>query len=113
MRHECKLPKLSSLRIAEANNPPNAPANEAEMIKSDTLNVNSLWRYHLDRKYTNAGIIPASKMPSKNLTAHSVAKLVTKAVQMVRMPKPTVVAGMNHPGPMYLHRALQGISKRI
>ncbi len=51
-------------------------------------------------------------MPSKNLTAHSVAKLVTKAVQMVRMPKPTVVAGMNHPGPMYLHSALQGISKR-
>jgi hypothetical protein len=110
---ECTLPKLSSLRIAEASNPPNAPASEAEMMNRDTLKVNSLWRYHLDKKYTSDGIIPASKKPSMKRTAHRFEKLVTKALQMVRRPKPTVMMGMNHPGPISLQRTLQGISKTM
>lgn len=40
--HECKPPKLSSFRIADASSPPNAPAKAAEMMNRDTRNVNSL-----------------------------------------------------------------------
>lgn len=57
--------------------------------------------------------MPDSKMPRRKRTAHKAEKLVTKAVQVVRMPKPSVVAGMNHPGPTYLQSKLEGISKMM
>lgn len=57
--------------------------------------------------------MPDSKMPRRKRTAHKAEKLVTKAVQVVSMPKPSVVAGMNHPGPTYLQSKLEGISKMM
>lgn len=80
-------------------------------IHSPSLNVNSDLRYHLDRKYAPPGITPASKMPSKKRTAHACARLRTKAVAMEQIPKPSVVAGKNQPGPMILQRIVAGISK--
>jgi hypothetical protein len=39
--------------------------------------------------------------------------VLTKAVAMETMPKRSVVAGMNQPGPMTLQRMVEGISKMM
>jgi len=59
------------------------------------------------------GIIPASKSPSKNRTAETDALSLQNAVQTEQIPKPSDVAGRNHPGPIYLQAKLAGISKMM
>lgn len=67
----------------------------------------------LDRLYSCPGMTPASKIPSKKRTAHACARVCTKAVPIEQMPKPNVVAGRNHPGPMILQQIVAGISKMM
>ena len=57
------------------------------------------------------GNIPASKIPRMNLTPQAADRLWTYAVPIDAIPKPSVVNGMNQPGPMNLQSMFAGISK--
>jgi len=57
--------------------------------------------------------MPASKTPSKNRTAQTWLKSLTKAVQIEQIPNIKEMIGMNHPGPIHLQAMFDGISKMI
>ena len=59
------------------------------------------------------GIIPDSKMPSRNRTPQACGRVFTKAVPSDDTPNNTVISGMNQPGPIHLHAMPDGSSARM
>lgn len=59
------------------------------------------------------GIMPDSKMPSRNRTPQACGRVWTKAVPRDATPNKNVMSGMNQPGPIHLQAMPDGSSARI